>query len=257
MKCLILKKIVIMKIVATVFSILLLVTACSPTPDAQQIIDEARKAAGSQLLDKAEVEFTFRGWEYGIKRFGGEFEMVRMFDDTLGLVRDVVNNEGFYREINGDKVAVVDSMAFKYSNSVNSVLYFALLPYNLNDAAVIKKYLGEEKIKDQVYHKIQITFQQEGGGKDFEDVFIYWVNKGTYFIDYLAYSYITDGGGIRFREAYNPRTVNGVRIVDYVNYKPKSEVDLNETAQLFARGELQELSKIEIVNFNVQPISAF
>ena len=134
---------------------------------------------------------------------------------------------------------------------VNSVVYFALLPYGLNDQAVNKIYVGQSTIKDEVYHKIKVTFNQEGGGEDFQDVFIYWVGEDDHKVDYLAYSYETDGGGIRFREAYNERVINGVRFVDYVNYKPKDIQDLEVLDQEFEKGNLEELSKIELTDIKV------
>jgi hypothetical protein len=56
-----------------------------------------------------------------------------------------------------------------YANSLNSVIYFALLPHGINDDAVNKEYLAETTIKDQPYHKIKITFDPEGGGSDYEE----------------------------------------------------------------------------------------
>lgn len=234
-----------MKIPSTLF--LLVILGCSKnTSDPQQIIDQAMSAAGSSALENAKVEFEFRGRDYGIERRGGNYEMVRLWKDSVGIIRDEVTNGGFVREINGTKVEVADSMASKYTNSINSVFYFALLPFRLNDEAVQKKYVGEEEINGGHFDKVEITFLEEGGGKDHEDVFIYWVNKENSFIDYLAYSYETDGGGMRFRKAINPRTVNGVRIVDYINYKPQAEVKLTDMAKLYVQDELSELSRIEL-----------
>ncbi len=87
-----------------------------------------------------------------------------------------------------------------YSNSVNSVAYFALLPFRLNDAAVNKRYIGTSEIKGEPYFEIEVTFQQKGGGKDHDDVFIYWIHQQHFTMDYLAYSFIVDGGGTRFRK---------------------------------------------------------
>ena len=50
---------------------------------------------------------------------------------------------------------------------------------------------------------------------------MYWFNKETFKPDYLAYDFHTDGGGVRFRKAYNERYVDGIRFVDYENYKPR------------------------------------
>jgi len=65
-------------------------------------------------------------------------------------------------------------------------------------------------------------------------------------LDYLAYKYATNGGGVRFREAYNTRVVEGIRFVDYNNYKPENkEVSLSELDQLFTEEKLKLVSKIE------------
>ncbi|MEO0552016.1 MAG: DUF6503 family protein [Bacteroidota bacterium] len=225
--------------------------ACTTKEDANKIVNEAILQAGGDLFENTEIEFVFRDREYGYKKVGGNFEYVRIFKDSTNVVRDVLANTGFTRQIDGITTEVADTMATKYSNSVNSVVYFALLPYGLNDQAVNKIYVGQSTIKDEVYHKIKVTFNQEGGGEDFQDVFIYWVGEDDHKVDYLAYSYETDGGGIRFREAYNERVINGVRFVDYVNYKPKDIQDLEVLDQEFEKGNLEELSKIELTDIKV------
>ncbi|MBO6632925.1 MAG: deoxyribose-phosphate aldolase, partial [Psychroserpens sp.] len=144
-------------------------------------------------------------------------------------------------------------MATKYSASVNSVHYFSVLPYGLNDAAVIKEKLADTRINDTMYYTIRVTFKEEGGGEDFEDEFLYWIDKETFKLQYLAYSYNEDDGkGMRFREAYNERLIEGVRFVDYNNYKPKSEaIKLPELPTLFESGQLDLVSKIELNEINV------
>lgn len=213
---------------------------------AQEIIDQAIEAHGSQKVSGHIVEFDFRDRHYISKREGGVFQYERIFTDTLGdRYRDVLTNDGFYREINGELAEVSEEYQARYSNSVNSVLYFALLPYYLNDAAVKKKYLGKAQIKGVSYHKILITFRQEGGGKDFEDQFLYWIHEKNYTIDYLAYNYLTDGGGARLREAFNVRKVGGIRFADYINYKPLvPSMKIETFDRLLEQDSMVELSKI-------------
>ena len=74
--------------------------------------------------------------------------------------------------VNDSIVQVPDSMAHKYANSINSVHYFAYLPFGLNDAAVNKKLLGETTIRAQDYYLIQVTFDQKNGGDDYDGRFI-------------------------------------------------------------------------------------
>ncbi|MCB0609821.1 MAG: hypothetical protein KDD12_19025, partial [Lewinella sp.] len=139
-----------------------------------------------------------------------------------------------------------------YANSVNSVIYFALLPYFLNDPAVRKTYLGKTTIKGIAYHKIGVTFGAENGGKDFQDQYIYWIRQDNFTLDYLAYNYIVDGGGARFRQAYNLRPVNGLLIADYINFKPKSDSrDVVRFDRLFESDSLEELSRIVLENVAV------
>ena len=169
---------------------------------------------------------------------------------------DVKSKNGFQRFINGELVQIPDSKANSYANSVNSVHYFAYLPYGLNDPAVKKEYLGEIIIKDKNYHKVKITFDQENGGEDFDDVYIYWFNTNTFKPDYLAYEFHDGKGGLRFREAYNERFVNGIRFVDYKNLEPIEEgKSIYEIDSLFIKGKLKLLSKIELKKIVVNPDS--
>lgn len=222
-----------------------------PVSKGQQIVNDAIEAHGAAKVANSRIEFDFRGRHYVSDREGGVFTYERIFTDTSSgdRIRDVLNNNGFYREVNGQRVDLSAKDSAAYANSVNSVLYFALLPYYLNDPAVEKTYLGETMIKGESYHEVKITFRQEGGGKDFQDEFVYWIHRENNTVDYLAYSYDTDETGARFREAYNIRTVDGIRFADYINYKPKEETLEVETFDtLFKEGEMEELSHIDTEN---------
>jgi hypothetical protein len=228
--------------------------SCTTTlTDPQKIVDKAIEAAGGEKYLTSIIEFDFRGRHYIAQRDGGKFSYERIFKDSTGTTHDYVTNDGFKREINNVVADVADAMKVRYTSSVNSVIYFALLPYALNDAAVIKEFLGETTIDQREYYKVKITFQQQGGGEDFEDEFIYWIDKKDFTIGYMAYSYEeSDGVGLRFRKAYNPRRVNGILFLDYINFKPKREVPITTLEELYKNGELEELSKIDLLNIEVQ-----
>ena len=221
--------------------------------DANKIIDESIQVSGGHKIDTSVIEFNFRDINYKATRLGGKFKLERVFLDSIGEIRDVLNNNGLDRYINESFINLPDSMATKYSASVNSVHYFAVLPYGLDGNAVNKTYVNKVDIKGKSYHKIKVTFNEEGGGEDFEDVFMYWVNTVTSKVDYLAYSYNEDDGkGLRFREAYNERYVKGIRFVDYNNYKPKDNTSkLEELDKQFIDNKLELLSKIELKEVTV------
>lgn len=229
-------------------------TENSPADSATWIVNQAIATHGGKNIENSRISLDFRDRHYISDRKGGQFTYERIWQDTSGdNYRDVLTNEELYREINGERVTLSAKDSSAYANSTNSVIYFALLPYFLNDPAVRKSYLGKGQIKGQSYYEIKVTFRQEGGGKDYEDEFLYWIHTEDFTMDYLAYNYITDGGGARFREAYNVRTIEGIRFADYINYKPTP--DTKEVAifdDLYNRGELEELSRIESKNIEVK-----
>lgn len=210
------------------------------------------------MFDHSQIDFDFRDIHYTAIRDNGKFQLERHFVDSVSNIKDVLSNSGFERFSDGKKVQLTDSIVSLYSNSVNSVHYFSVLPYGLNGKAVHKEDLGLVEIKGKGYHKIKVTFSEDGGGDDFEDEFIYWVNNESFTLDYLAYSYKENDGsqGLRFRNAYNIQTINGLRFADYENYKPEtSKVSLEMLDELFGTNKLQLLSKIELKNIEVKKLN--
>jgi hypothetical protein len=194
-----------------------------------------------------------RDIRYELENNTGRKILKRIINNDSTTILDILKQNGFERTINGNPVIVADSMAVKYSNSINSVHYFAYLPYGLNDPAVNKKLLGETQLGDRQYYKVEVTFDEEGGGEDFDDIYIYWFNKETFKPDYLAYEFNIDGGGTRFREAFNERIINGIRFVDYNNYKASKNISVYELEALFKTKELELLSTIRLEDIEVNP----
>lgn len=218
---------------------------------AQQIIDRAIDEAGGYLYGCSEIDFVFRDRQYSLEYENNKKVLRRSFEVDSGLVTDTRRNGSFERRIGENTIAVPDSMARKYANSINSVHYFAYLPYGLNDPAVNKNLLGQRKIKGKEYYVVEVTFDQEGGGDDYEDVYVYWIDKKSFKPEYLAYEFHVDGGGMRFREAYNERFIEGIRFVDYSNYKPVEEVSIYDIDKLYAENRLELLSRIELQEIQV------
>lgn len=226
------------------------------TLTADEIINKSIEISGGEKFEASVIRFNFRDKYYVARRNKGNFSLIRMFKVAEDSVFDLLSNNGFERFVNNDRAALSDSLKTVYSASVNSVHYFSVLPFGLSDAAVKKELIGEEQIKKKDYFKIKVTFSENGGGEDFEDVFIYWVNKESFKPDYLAYSYNEDDGmGMRFRSAYNERIINNLRFVDYDNYKPKDEsTSLENLGKAFDNDQLILLSKIELENVEVELI---
>ncbi|WP_397446648.1 DUF6503 family protein [Polaribacter sp. R77954] len=233
------------------FLLLIFIISCKPAEKkltAQQIIDHSILTSNSNKVASSEIMFRFRDKSYKAFRKNGKFELSRSFDSVV----DVLNNDGFRRFINNKLIEIEDSTAFVYANAINSVHYFSVLPFGLNDKAVHKKLLTSSTIHNKEYYKVEITFSEDGGGEDFEDVFIYWIGKDDFLVDYLAYSYHTNGGGKRFRVLKEQCNVNGIRFVDYYNYKPKNnKIELVNIDKAFENNQLKKVSEIILENIKV------
>lgn len=234
-------------------SLLILLVSCKPKFTAQEVIDQSLAYSKSNILDDATISFAFRNNNYKAIRNNGTFELTRVMQNDTATVKDVLFNDGFKRFVNDSLVNLSEEDKNKYSNSVNSVHYFSVLPFGLNDKAVQKKLLDPVTIKGKEYYKVRVTFTEEGGGEDFDDVFLYWFSKENFQLDYLAYKYHTNGGGVRFRDVKEEKLVDGIRFADYNNYKPlDKEIDFYTIDKLYEEGRLKKLSEIVLENITVE-----
>jgi hypothetical protein len=238
------------------FFYLLFLIGCTPSEKkltAQQVIDKTILFSGADKVGASEISFKFRDKAYSAKRKDGSFRLFRGFIKENAVIAEVLTNYGYERRINTQVVQVADSMVPRYRNSINSVHYFSVLPFGLNDKAVQKKLLKPTTLMGKEYYKVQVTFSKNGGGEDFEDVFIYWVGKEDFLIDYLAYSYHTNNGGKRFRVLKEQCVKNGIRFVDYHNYKPlRKTISLIDIDKAFENKQLTKVSEIILEDINVR-----
>lgn len=234
--------------------VLFLVSCNQENPSEEEIIDKTIEKAGGEKYRNAEISFEFRDTKYKSTRDNGKFKFERKITDSTGTTyHDVLSNDGFTRYHEGSPVTLSDSMKTVYSNSVNSVHYFMQLPFGLNDTAVKKKLLGKDSIQGLEYYEVRVSFEASEEVTDPEDVYVYWINTEDFTIDYMAYSFTVEGGGIRFRKAINPRRINGIRFVDYENYKTDDHsTPLNQLDELYEARELELLSIIENKNIEVK-----
>lgn len=215
---------------------------------AESIIGKAILAHGGHRYDNSHYSFDFRNKNYTFQNLGVRYTYTVESIKDGKVIFDRMDNHGFTRTIDGNPTRLSEKQNTSYSSSLNSVIYFATLPHKLKDQAVIKSYVGDTKIKGEKYHVIKIMFTEEGGGQDHDDIFHYWVGKEDNIIDYIAYNYRVNGGGVRFRSAYNQRTVDGVIFQDYINFKAEVGTSLFDLPKLYENNKLKKLSLIETEN---------
>ena len=232
----------------------LILVSCSNSShiSTSQIINKSIKAHGWDQ-DDFSIVFDFRDYQYELKRKNKFYSFQRTTKKEGNVVKDLMSSKKkLKRFINDKSVELSDSMTNVFSNSLNSVMYFFQLPRPLKDEAVITKYLGLAKIFNEKYWTIKVTFKENGGGKDYQDEFRYWININNGQIDYLAYNYLTEGGGTRFRQAVNKQLNQGFIFQDYINFKPNVKfVSLDSLPILFEAGNLIKVSNIKNKNIRV------
>lgn len=242
-------------------AVLVAIAACGqgdPVPMADDPAEEAVRLAiqahGGERFDRAEIEFVFRGARFLVQTRDGRFHYERRYQGPGGAqVREWMDNEGTGREIDGERRVLSEQERSRVETAVNSVVYFGFLPYRLLDPATHHRYLGTAQVRGEPYHKVEVTFEQEGGGTDWEDRFVYWFHQDDLTLDYLAYRYYRDGGGTRFRRAVNRRSVDGLLIQDYENFTAARELDdIAEYDRLLEEEGLQLLSRVELEEVEVR-----
>lgn len=104
-----------------------------------------------------------------------------------------------------------------------------------------------------MYYKLKVTFNEDGGGEDFHDIFLYWIGIEDYAMDYMAYQYFTNDGGIRFRAVDQVKEVNGILFKDYLNYAPKENLmnDYLSVDEVFSNDGMKLVSEIRLENIEV------
>ncbi len=220
--------------------------------NAQLIISKTIEKYGGTAYKNALIEFDFRYRHYKVFRKNGVFLYERFYSDSSGNIQEGFDNKSVFKEINGQTIDLTAKKSNSIKESINSVIYFFTLPYLLNDKAVIKKYLGESNIKNKLYYLIEVTFKQEGGGSDFNDRYVYWINKNNYSMDYFAYYFHVNGGSSRFRRVYNVRRIGGIVFGDQENFtSDEISTNIEDYKQLFENGNLKKISDIRIENVKV------
>lgn len=240
--------------------LLLVLFACAEGPGegvevnrsrVDEIIDSAITFHGGERYDDMRVSFRLRNRDYSIYRRGGNFSYTSLHSDSLGTHRRELSNAGFVETIDGKALVLNAKDSLSHAESVNSVVYFTLLPVFLKDPAVFKTLDGKDTLDQKIYHRVKVTFAEQGGGADHDDVYYYWFDADDYSMDFLAYSFTVNDGGSRFRKAINMRRINGIVFQDFENYKGPAPDSLAHIAGLYKDGGLKLLSTVEINQISV------
>ena len=235
----------------------LLPAACRVRPEgAAAVVEDSIERHGGEVFDRIHVRWGFRGVPFEVTRDDGRFRYQQTVEDSLGqAIVEVMENEGSWIEVNGDRQDLDPRSRTRLETAVNSVVYFGFLPFRLDDPVVQLADLGTAEVGGELYRKVEVTFQREGGGPDWEDRFVYWFHEANHTLDYLAYREATDVETTRFRRAVNRRDIEGLLVQDYENYTADPNAgDVADYDQLFEEGGLRLVSMVEFDDMEVSAV---
>jgi hypothetical protein len=86
----------------------------------------------------ADYSFEFRG-----KKLVFRITVIHLLLNTKGdsLIKDIMRPDKFERSINNSLQSLTKKDVDKYSEAINSVIYFSTLPHKLKDASVNKEFI--------------------------------------------------------------------------------------------------------------------
>lgn len=231
-------------------------TTPEPTgPSAAAKLRATIVAHGADRLADARVDFSFRGTPYRMTRVAGRFTYERWREVDGEPVHERLDNRGFRATRAGEALPLEPQAADARGRGLNSVVYFASLPYGLEDPAVRATDLGPSTLEGRPVDRIEVRFAAEGGGHDHDDVFVYWLDAQTHRLAALAYRFHTGKGGVRLRRVAGTVVAGGVTFTQWDNYGLDGAdlPELTALPDLQAKGALPRLSSIVLEDVRIGP----
>lgn len=230
--------------------------SCQPKiKHADDLIDQMWEVYGGEYWDQTNFEFVFRGKAYSIHRNNGVFNYQSTEKIDSMVIVDELTNVGFYRRLNGIEVDMEPEDRRRAISTLNSVIYFATLPFPLKDPSVKSKLLGREIIQFVNYYVLEITFSSDCDCEDGEDRFLYWIHPETFYFDFMAYRYHTNGGGSRFRVITQRDKLNGLVFQQMDNYSSEHILDSLEIYPThFVNFKLKKVSEIWLEHIHIHRV---
>jgi hypothetical protein len=145
---------------------------------------------------------------------------------------------------------------------VSARVYFAFLPYRLNDPGVEKLDLGVVDWEGKPLHKVRVRFgsRPTGGDEGSEsgqtsDEYMYWFDPETGQVVYFAYDFAGEPSGLRFRRAVDYRRIGGILFFDHENVGLDGDgLDVGQVDPRFVAERLRPISRVELRDVAVRPL---
>lgn len=174
--------------------------------------------------------------------YRGRNRTVRADNDSVSVLRD------------GEPLVVLAAAKQALRDWATARIYFAFLPYRLEDAGVVQQDLGIELWAGRRLHRVKVSFLP-GTGTDAGDEYLYWFDPDTARLEQFAYSFEGRPGGLRFRRLSNYRRVGGILFFDQSNLGVEGDgLDVDEISPGFVERRMRPVSEIALSEITVRPL---
>lgn len=226
-----------------------------------EIVDRAIEFHGGPVYESSESSLTIssRSGSFGlrVRMDGGRYEYTVSGETRDGQARIVeVTNDSVAVTIDGEPQNVPAEDEQRWRDFASARVYFAFLPYRLNDDSVFKEDLGLERWDGRDLHKVKVTFAA-GSSTDADDEYLYWFDPESGRVEQLAYSFAGNPGGLRFRRGLNYRRVGGILFFDQQNLGVEGEgLRVDRIDPAFVADTMREVSIVRLSDLDVVALSA-
>jgi hypothetical protein len=229
------------------------------SPGRAEIVARAIEHHGGEVYARSEtsLELCSRSGCYSMRvRTDGGIYRHEVSGPFRGRRRTVVaDNETVSVSLDGERLPVTEGSGQALRDWATARIYFAFLPYRLDDPSVVQQDLGLETWHGRRLHKVKVSFVA-GSSTDASDEYLYWFDPVTARLEQFAYSFEGSPGGLRYRRLSNYRRVGGILFFDQSNLGVEGAgLSVDQITPEFVEERMRAVSEVRLRNLEVKPVS--
>ena len=234
--------------------------AAAAEPPRLEIVARAIEHHGGELYRHSETSLTLCSGSgcYRIRsRVDGGLYEHEVSGPYRGAERRVLaSNDSLAAWRDGQPLAPSPELSAALRDWAMARVYFAFLPFRLEDPDVLQEDLGVEEWEGRRLRRVKVGFVA-GTSTDAEDEYLYWFDPDSGRLEQFAYSFSGRPGGLRFRRLSNYRRIGGILFFDQTNLGVDGEgLSVDQVRPEFVARRMRPVSEVTLRNVTVRELAA-
>ncbi len=219
------------------------------TNSPEEILQLSQKKHGNDGYTKNNIQFYIETtrFQHKIENYRPKLTQTRITDD--GTVHKATYYGGLIQYYINDSLQSEDRYPVQMlERSLYGLIYTSTLPLSLKGNDLKLELLQNVIIRQKEYITLKVT------NKDLQndDVFILYLDKNNFELDYVALKHSLTSNYPQFRRFINQRPINGILFQDYIIFAPKTpELPLEEFYIQYNEASLKEIRTIKLDSIKV------